>query len=319
MRSLKIIFLCLFVCSAVALRAETFELADGRTITGELLASSANDLGVQIKTGEGAYERFTWAEFTQNTLKELSQKPRLGQFVEPFVEIPVEERVKKTAVEIKPAPRLELPPKGSLLGGLFGSSVGIFTLLLIYGANIYAASEIARFRAYPVPMVCGIAAVAPFVGPIIFLCLPTKMEKSAAEVREAHAAAEAASANPFATAPAAAAEASAESGGLHFAAQAAPAAAELPETQVFQRGQFTFNRRFIETKFSPFFGVVRREADKDMELIIKSARGEFNVHRISRISAGDLHAEIHRGGASSEVVVPFAEIQEMKLKHKDAR
>ena len=318
MRSLKTIFLCVLICSALALRAETFELVDGRTISGELLASSANDLGVQIKTGEGTYEKFTWAEFAQSALKQLAQKPRIGPFVEPFIEIPIETRIRKTEVDIKPVPRLELPAKRSLLAGLFGSSVGVFALLLIYGANIYAASEIARFRAYPVPMVCGVAAAAPFVGPIVFLCLPTKMEKSVAEIREAAATAEAASANPFTSQPAAAPEGGAEMGGLHFAAQAAPAAAELPETQVFQRGQFTLNRRFIETKFSPFFGVVRREADKDMQLIIKSARGEFNVHRISRISAGDLHAEIHRSGASSEVVIPFAEIQEIKLKHKDA-
>lgn len=318
MRSLKTIFLCVLICSALALQAETFELVDGRTVSGEILPSSANDLGVQIKTGEGTYEKFTWAEFAQSTLKDLSQKPRIGQFVEPFIEIPIETRIKKTEVEIKPVPRLDLPQKRSLLAGLFGSSVGLFALLLIYGANIYAASEIARFRAYPVAMVCGIAAAAPFVGPIVFLCLPTKMEKSDAEIRESQAAAEAAHANPFASEPVAPAETGTEAGGLHFAAPTAPAAAELPETQIFQRGQFTFNRRFIETKFSPFFGVVRREADKDMQLIIKSARGEFQVHRISRISAGDLHAEVHRGGASSEVVIPFGEIQEMKLKHKDA-
>lgn len=318
MRSLKTIFLCVLVCSALTLQGETFEMVDGRTISGELLAASANDLGAQIKTGEGTYERFTWAEFAQSALKELAQKPRIGPFVEPFIEIPIETRIKKTEVEIKPVPKLDLPPKRSLLGGLFGSSVGIFALLLIYGANIYAASEIARFRAYPVAMVCGIAAAAPFVGPIVFLCLPTKMEKSAAEIRETQAAAEAAHANPFASEPAAEPEAGAETGGLHFASQAAPAGQELPETQVFQRGQFTLNRRFIETKFSPYFSVVRREADKDMQFIIKSARGEFLVHRISRISAGDLHAEVHRGGVSSEVVIPFGEIQEMKLKHKDA-
>jgi hypothetical protein len=317
-RSLKTIILCVLVCSALTLQGETFELVDGRTVSGELLAASANDLGVQIKTGEGTYEKFTWAEFAQSALKELAQQPRIGPFVEPFIEIPVAERIKKTEIEFRPVPKLDLPAKRSLLGGLFGSSAGLFALLLIYGANIYAASEIARFRAYPLAMVCGISAAAPFIGPIVFLCLPTRMEKSAAEIREAADAAAVASANPFASEPAAEPEAGAEAGGLHFAAPAAPAAAELPETQVFQRGQFTFNRRFIETKFSPFFGVVRREADKDMQLIIKSARGEFNVHRISRISAGDLHAEVHRGGVSSEVVIPFAEIQEMKLKHKDA-
>ena len=38
-------------------------------------------------------------------------------------------------------------------------------------------------------------------------------------------------------------------------AEAAPAAATTPEAQVFQRGAFTFNRRFFETKFPGFFGV----------------------------------------------------------------
>ncbi len=49
----------------------------------------------------------------------------------------------------------------------------------------------------------------------------------------------------------------------------------IPQTVIYQRGQFTFNRRFIETKFPGFFGVVRRDADKDMVLIIKSSRGEY--------------------------------------------
>ena len=51
---------------------------------------------------------------------------------------------------------------------------------------------------------------------------------------------------------------------------------------LFQRGQFTFNRRFIETKFSGFFGIVRRDAEKDMILLIKSTRGEFPASRITR-------------------------------------
>jgi hypothetical protein len=47
---------------------------------------------------------------------------------------------------------------------------------------------------------------------------------------------------------------------------APPAPPDQPQTEVFQRGQFTFNRRFFETKFSGFFGMMRREADKDMVL-----------------------------------------------------
>jgi hypothetical protein len=94
--------------------------------------------------------------------------------------------------------------------------------------------------------------------------------------------------------------------------------AALPQTQVFKRGQFTFNRRFIETKFSSFFTAVRRGADKDMVLVVKAVRGEYVATRISRIASNDMHLEVHKGGASQEVPMPFAEIQEIHLKHKDA-
>ena len=94
---------------------------------------------------------------------------------------------------------------------------------------------------------------------------------------------------------------------------------EAPATQTFQRGQYTFNRRFIETKFPGFFGVVRREADRDLVLVIKSARGEYTAQRISRIAANDLHLQVQRGHASEEVMIPFQEIQEIQLKHKSAK
>ena len=120
---------------------------------------------------------------------------------------------------------------------------------------------------------------------------------------------------PFTGCPAAAEHSS----GLHFAAAApATAAATLPETQVFQRGQFTFNRRFIETKFSGFFGVIRRDAEKDLVLFLKTARGEFIAHRISRIAANDMHVDIQKGAATAEVSIPFGDIQEIQVKHKDA-
>src|SRR5258708_40265870 len=57
---------------------------------------------------------------------------------------------------------------------------------------------------------------------------------------------------------------------LAQSAATAEAKPTLPATQTFSRGQFTFNRRFIETKFADFFGVVRHGADKDMVLIVKA-------------------------------------------------
>ena len=79
-----------------------------------------------------------------------------------------------------------------------------------------------------------------------------------------------------------------------------------------------FNRRFFETKFASFFSVARREADKDMVMVVKSARGEYLADRISRISANELYAQVRKGPASEEVMIPFTEIQEVRLKHKDS-
>ena len=321
MRSFKLrsLLLALFTFSVLALRADTFQLNNGRSITGEILVSSGNDAGIQVKTGEGVYERVSWSEFSQATLKELARTPKLAPLVEPFIEIPQEDRLKKTEVTIREVPRLALPAKGSLFGGLMHSSVGLFCLLLIYAANIYAGYEIATVRAYPPAMVCGISAVAPIIGPVIFLCVPTRMNQPAETVVETTPAAETLVTSSFASAPANAEHPAGEpASGLHFAHAEKPAAAALPQTEVFQRGQFTFNRRFIETKFSSFFGVVRREAEKDLMLVIKAARGQYVATRISRIAANDMHVEVKSGHATQEVAIPFAEIQEIQVKHKDA-
>ena len=88
--------------------------------------------------------------------------------------------------------------------------------------------------------------------------------------------------------------------------------------QVFQRGQFTFNRRFFETKFSGFFAVIRREAEKNMELTVKTGRALLVVERITRIATNEMHVEVAQGPVKQEIMVPFAEIVEVQLKPKPA-
>ena len=55
-----------------------------------------------------------------------------------------------------------------------------------------------------------------------------------------------------------------------------------------------------------------------MVIIFRAARGTYTATRISRISANELYAQVQKGHASEEVLIPFAEIQEIILKHKDA-
>ena len=323
MRKFQIICVAFWLCVLLAGigRAETFQLTDGSAVTGDVI--SFNESGLILRQPDDKYsDRVPWTKFSQDDLKKLAQNPKIAATVAPFIEATPVEKPKKTEVEIKPVPRLERPAARSLFGALTASGLGVTVLLLIYAANLFAAYEISIFRARPPALVCGVAAVAPFVGPIIFLSMPTRLEVTAEEAAAAEAEAAAPTptfavpGQPAATEPATAEEPA--HGGLRLADAPSGAAAGVPQTQVFQRGAFTFNRRFFETKFSGFFGLVRRDTDKDLVLFIKSARGQHVGQRITRISSNELHLHVQKGAASEEVMIPFTEIQEIQLKHKDA-
>jgi len=100
-----------------------------------------------------------WSNFSQADLADLAKNPKIAPLVEPFIEVPEVERVKKTDVVIKEVPRLERPPPRSLLGAYIGSSVGLASLLLLFAANLFAAREIAIFRARSFRLVCAVSAV----------------------------------------------------------------------------------------------------------------------------------------------------------------
>ncbi len=294
----------------LAVDAGTFPLTDGGSVSGDVV--KYDDTGVLIRTPEDAYTNLTWTMFSQDALKQLAQNPKIKPFVSPFVVPPAQPRTREQ-ITIRAVSRLEEPPKASLFGALFSSSVGLMVMFLIYGANLFAAMEIAVFRARPIGMVMGVAAVLPVLGPIIFLSLPTQggpVAEPAAEAEAETKPAPVAAAAPTLVQP---------PGGIHLASsswQQAPST-EKAATQVFQRGQFMFNRRFFETKFPNFFSQIRREADKDMVLLVKTPRGQYEVNRITRIAANDLHFEVVHGAARQEVMVPFGEIQEVQLKHKE--
>ncbi len=315
--------LCAFAAGFA--NAETYQLKDGQSITGEFV--SGDEHGVLLKLGENKYsERIPWGKFSQSDLKDIAQKnPKMAQLIDPFIELTQDEKIQRSTIVIKEVPRLQRPVAGSLLGGLLSSSIGLFIAGVLYLANLYAAFEISKYRARPVGLVCGVSAVAPLVGPIIFLSLPTLLNKTGEKEKEEDVLPEAPP-EEYADAPnadPAGSEAPAP-GGLHIArptqtqqgtAAAVPA---IPPTVVYERGQFTFNRRFFETKFAGFFGVAPRDAEKDMMIVIKSARGEFVGQRISRITATELHFQVNKGGASEEVVLPFLDVKQVQLKHKDA-
>ena len=328
MRKILCIIIGLCLCGWLSARAETYPLTDNTSISGDII--SFNDDGVVFHTSDDKYtDRVPWTKFSQDALKLLAndkkfnaKEPKIRDFAEPFIETPPKAQ-NRAPIVIHSVTRLELPPKQSVIGAMFSSSLGFLLILLIYAANIYAAFEIAIFRARSVPMVMGVAAILPIIGPIIFLSMPTDIPQGATEEdmqMETGAPPEGIAPTPSHSSPGAAASAaSATTESVHVAAPAGwQAAAAIPETQTFQRGQFTFNRRFFETKFSGFFGMTRHGANKDMVLLVKTGRVQHVVERISRIAANDIHLEVLAGGTHQEIMVPFAEIQEIQLKHKDA-
>jgi hypothetical protein len=300
------VFGLVFCGLLTAARADTFSLADGTSLTGDIVKST--DTGLMLHQPDDTYTNVLWTKFSQDALKDLAKNPKIKPFVEPFIEIPESERPKKPEIKIQDVTRLELPPKQSLLGALASSPVGLLALLLIYAANIYAGFEIAVFRTRPKALVIGVAAVLPVLGPIIFLSLPMQVEAAPVEVQ--------AEADPATFAVAGQPRASEEINVTAVPAQT-PSARQAAG-QIFQRGQFTFNRRFFETKFPGFFSAERNTANQNNTLIVKSTAGQFIVERITRIAASDVHLEISLGEVRQEVMVPFADIQEIQLKPKDA-
>jgi len=306
----------LWLCGAfIAAGADTYELTDGKSLTGDVI--SYNDNGVVFRLEVDKYsERVPWTKFTQDTLKQLSSvNPKIRGMAEPFIETPPTERAKKSEVKVHEVSRLGLPPRTPLISALFSSSVGLIALMLIYAGNIFAAYEIAVCRSRPMALVLGVSVVLPILGPIIFLAMPMHVE--AAEPVAQHSAT---ASQTFAVPGSAPAPAS----GIHIVeaswqgkSGAAPGA-NPNEPQIFQRGQFTFNRRFFETKFSGFFALIRREADKNMVLTVKTGRANLAVERITRIATNEMHVEIVSGAGKQEVMVPFAEVVEVQLKSRSA-
>jgi hypothetical protein len=302
-------------------RAETYKLLTGETIEGTPIAPNAQ--GVVIKRPDGSLpSRTGWTNFTQEALKEFAKTPQIRRFIEPLLEEEIDEPEGRKSLEItiKTPPRVERPDSKAGLSALFSSGLSVFMLLLMYAGNIYAAFEVAIFKNRPPLLVCGIAAVAPVIGPVIFLCLPRPGVGTVEDIAEGEMVAEDAAHAVGATAEAAHGHAAGHHGHGHPGsppAGTAPAAAQAPP-QIYQRGQFTFNRRFFETKLAGFLRMVPSEAEKDMVLHVKSSRGEHAATRIARITPNDVAFQVTKGGASAEVIIPFNEINEVRVQHREA-
>lgn len=292
--------------------AATFPLVDGTTLDGEPVSFTVQGMVVKNPAGEFA-PRMGWTNFTQEALKELAKNPKAKSFVEPFIEEDINiQKAPSVVIKLKPHPRMDRPNPKAGIGSLFSSGLTIVLLLAVYAGNIYAAFEIAIFRNYPPGMVCGIAAVAPVIGPAIFLCVPTRVQKSMDEIAAESMEAAGGEVTQLAYVHPGSKEPTPEA----QAAQAAAAAAS--QVTVYQRGKTSFNRRFFETKFAGFLKMVPGDAEKDKEIYIKSARGEYVGRRLSSIQANEVILQVQKGEATADVIIPFPEIFEVHVRPRTA-
>ena len=296
--------------------AETFNsyvLLDGRVISARP-TGVYKDAFLQLKLEKGGYTNFAWGLFSPNSLMELAKDKKAAPFATALLVDPPPmnpPKVDKKDNELpetwqpKPVERMERPARGSLTG----SPIMVGLLILMYLANLYAGYAVAMFRQQPLLLVCGLALVMPAIVPVVFLALPNRELEVEEEVVETV---------PEGT-PEAAAPATAEPSAPGGAAPAVPAApAGLPATVVYQRGATTFNRRFFETKFAGFMKMVPGEAEKDLLIVVESARGTHTCARVAKIQPNELVLHIVKGTASEDVSIPYGEITTVKVKHKDS-
>ena len=334
MRRLGLILFCWAMCVGASLRAETYALNDGTQISGEPV-SPYKDEGVVFKLSDGSCSpRVGWDKFPQESIVKLRDAAKTGadrDMVDPLIDTSADDLAKRKAITVKPVELPERTTRPAGVAGLFLSPVGWFILLVLYAANIFAAFEVAVYRGHSRNMVCGLAAI-PFIGvlsPVLFLAIPPKPvpEEEAAAVssemqthsqastepvgglrRRVGEAAPAAS-EPMATIPSVPS--------LAGTVQPAAVAIDLPAPVVYSRGEFSFNRRFFETKLAGFFRLVPSPADADLRIHLKSARGDFVGRRIIRITPAELYLQVAKEGATADEMIPLAEILEVQVRHKD--
>jgi hypothetical protein len=354
------------VCLTGAVIAAEFKLKDGSKLVGDHVSS--NDKGVVLNVDGKPTPRMAWTNFTQEALKEFARNPKARPYVELLIEdatppggaaaeanvpdIPVPKRPPAKWSEVKDKP--ELPEKPGLIGGMFTTGVGWFSLVMMYAGVVYAGYEVANYRRRPKQLVMGLSAIPGlgFFAPIVFLCLPAVKNETEAKPTAVELAAAKAKEEPKPEAKAmpgkkkpggglALGGKKAEEGGGHATpagpkpvavakpgaaspAEAAPSPVKAPaapalQPAVYRKGEVNINKRFIETKFAGFFKAVPAAPEKDMWLVwVTATGGEYWSKRVVSINQTEVVVNCpQEGGGSLDQTVQIVEIAEIHLRPQE--
>ncbi len=305
----------LLLASCLPLWAADYKLVDGTVLTGTV--ASPNDIGVVISLEDGTLTKRTpWNKFSQEALKkfaaEFEKDPRRTPQVKFLVSslIKVEpppnagatnevEAPLPVVPEVIKAPRaalvkvegFERPLADPSFFAAMSSSIGFLALLVVLGANFYAAYEVAIFKHRPVALVMGVSVV-PVIGPLVFFCMPP--------------------ATPKASRSAAAEAAPAEEG--HQQAAASTASSDNPDSVFYRPGEVTINRRFIETKLTGFMKMVPTGDYKNLWLAVRTADGEFWTQYITKTTQESMTVKTPVENVWDHREISYFQIQEMEIR-----
>ncbi|MBO7107343.1 MAG: hypothetical protein J6W73_03825 [Verrucomicrobia bacterium] len=308
-RLLFVVGICAVLHAPNQLFGGEYFCTNGEIIKGEPITFKED--GVVFRKDSGGYsDKIQWPSFTQDSLKELAKKsPQAQYYADPFIEVPLEFKAK----EVKPPPKIVVSdverltyynPDPSFLSAWI-TPVGLLLLLALYVANLVTAYTVARFRRKQPALVCGVSAVLPVLGPIIFLTQPEAVveeeptEEIPTQEREfVDATGSATGANMATRMVSRAAAVKGDNSGL--------------ESAVYKRGDITFNRKFFETKFPTFFRPVLGAKEKAVKFVITVGDKHFEGMRFSRVTTDDIYMVPLEGG--SEISMKISEIESVEVK-----
>ena len=308
--------ICLLFGFALFGAAATFELENGNTFYGEVSKLDEDGLVIRMEDVGGFSERIELVYLSQETLNQLAKTPKYKPFVAPFIEMPEEEMQQPPPIVPKPVDRLPRAPKESSFLSAFVSPIGALFLLAFYLGNLLAAYEIAIYRGRSVPLVCGLAVIAPVVTPIIFLSLPAAEGSYAAPSWEEESE-EAPPPPKLKEDPRPVGISANKPSKLGLRQSAAPKSGQEATPSSYTRSNTEFNRHFFETTFSEFFRIIPSPAIKDMVIEFKGTKKELIAKRITRISANEIHLQLLSG--KKEAAMRFGEIVQVNLRHKNEK
>ena len=313
-------YLCALICLlfgfALSGAAATFELENGNTFYGEVSKLDEDGLVIRMEEDVGGFsERIELVYLSQETLNQLAKTPKYKPFVSPFIEMPEEELEQPPPIVLRPVDRLSRASKNASFFSTFASPIGVFFLVVFYLGNLLAAYETAVYRGRSVPLVCGLAVIAPIVTPIIFLSLPAAEGSYAAPSWEEET--EETPPPPPKEAPRPVGISANKPSKLGLRQSAVPKSSQAATPSSYTRSNTEFNRHFFETTFSEFFRVVPSPSIKDMVIEFKGTKKELIAKRITRISANEIHLQLLSG--KKEASMRFGEIVQVNLRHKNEK